>query len=137
MTAPNLVHLEGRRSLASTSLPLAHTSAVRTSSRPRSAPGTTKPRDDGARLDASVSCVFCHEPIELCSFTADHGTAYSASCTNCGLLVSVSGPVWDVWARTPAATRDDRSLAERLRARRVAIAARAILERVAASGYGV
>jgi len=95
----------------------------------RRAPRAVTPRAKAPVVDPTVTCVFCKEPIELSSFTLVGRNTCTASCPNCGLQVSVGAPQWAMWCRTPA-TSGDGGLGERLRARRVAIATRRILDRV-------
>jgi hypothetical protein len=75
--------------------------------------------------------VFCREPIAMSSFVIGERQARTGMCPNCGLMVSVAPAVWALWTQAEEASEHDRSLAERLRARRVAAAARLIRERVA------
>jgi hypothetical protein len=105
--------------------------AHQSANRPNPATDPNKVRRIGTVDAPSVACVFCREPIELSSFTADGRFTRTASCVNCGLLVSVAEQERVVWSHANATMDVDRSLAERLRARRVASAARAILDRVA------
>jgi hypothetical protein len=53
----------------------------------------------GAVDAPSVACVFCREPIELSSFNAGGRFNRTASCVNCGLLVSVAEQVWVLWSQ--------------------------------------
>jgi hypothetical protein len=80
-----------------------------------------------------VGCLFCREPIEISSFTAGQPDLrlLSAACSNCGLMVSATPSTLAGWSRPNDVSDGDR--ADRLRARRVAMGTRAILERVGAS----
>lgn len=108
-----------------------HERTHQSSNGPNTAAVPTKARAMGPLDDPSVACVFCLEPIEISSFKAGSPHARTASCENCGLLVSVAEHVWSLWSHVNSTTDVDRRLAERLRARRVATAARAIRDHVA------
>jgi hypothetical protein len=84
-------------------------------------------------LESTVACVFCREPIKLGSFVEGAHCTRTTSCTNCGLRVSVTEAAWTQWCATDTQSVAERTLGERLRARRVAIAAQLILEQVALS----
>lgn len=83
----------------------------------------------------TVRCVFCREPIEIGSFVAGASdpAIRSTACSNCGLMVSATSTTLAAWSRRGVASDQDDDLAGRLRARRVAMGTRAILERVGAS----
>jgi len=76
-----------------------------------------------------MACVFCREPIEIGSFIVGDRQTRSASCPNCGLRVSMTAYAWTLW-NADATSATERSLSDRRRARRVANAARLILEQV-------
>ena len=80
-----------------------------------------------------VGCVFCREPIAISSFVAapPDPRVLSTACTNCGLMVSATSAALAAWSRPNDSSDGD--LADRLRARRVALGTRAILDRVGAS----
>ena len=80
-----------------------------------------------------MTCVFCREPIELGSFVEAAHSTRTTSCTNCGLRVSVTEAAWAQWCAADTESVAERTLGERLRARRVATAAQLILEQVALS----
>ena len=89
-------------------------------------------------IDRPVTCVFCREPIEISCFKTGERQTRTASCPNCGLLISVAAPVWALWSRQNVTSEGTLGLAEQLRARRVATAARLALEDVVPStGLGV
>jgi len=83
-----------------------------------------------------VACMFCHERIEIASFVV--GTPdprlRSASCSNCGLMVSVTPSTLASWSTSDDAADRDRDLARRMRARRVAEGTLAVLRGVRTSG---
>jgi hypothetical protein len=76
-----------------------------------------------------MTCVFCREPIEIGSFIVGDRQTRSASCPNCGLRVSMTAYAWTLW-NAHATAPSELSLTDRLRARRVATAARLILQQV-------
>jgi hypothetical protein len=76
-----------------------------------------------------MTCVFCREPIEIDSFIVGERQTRSACCPNCGLRVSLTAYAWTLW-NADATTATDTSLSDRRRTRRVADAARLILEQV-------
>lgn len=63
-----------------------------------------------------VGCVFCRAPIEMSSVRIGERHNRTASCSNCGLLVSVAAPLWALWSRTYATPEVHRGPAERLEA---------------------
>jgi hypothetical protein len=79
-----------------------------------------------------VPCVFCREGIPTASFStvATDPRLTSASCPNCGLLVSATHATWAYWNR-PSNVEPERGRSEMLRARRVAVATRLLRERLA------
>lgn len=131
MTAPELLRAAERTLPAGPQSATQRTRTHRTTKRSSPEADETKARGIGAAGDPSVACVFCREPIEIAAFKAGSRRTRTASCVNCGLVVSVAEHVWALWSHVNATTDVDRHLAERLRARRVATAARAILDRVA------
>jgi hypothetical protein len=131
MTAPGLLPAVERTLAAGLQPATQHVEAHRSARRPNPAADPDKAPRTGAVDTPSVACVFCREPIELSSFKAGGRFNRTASCVNCGLLVSVAEQVWVLWSQASETTDVERSLAERLRARRVATAARTILDRVA------
>jgi hypothetical protein len=82
--------------------------------------------------DILVPCVFCREGIPTASFSTvpSDPRLTSASCPNCGLLVSATHATWAYWNR-PSNVEPERGRAEVLRARRVAVATRLLRERLA------
>ncbi len=86
----------------------------------------------GEPVEPSVGCIFCGEAIEIAWFVAGatEPIVRSAACRNCGLRVSATPRAWAAWSRRSEVSDD--GLADRLRARRVATASRAILQRVGA-----
>jgi hypothetical protein len=131
MTAPELLPAVERTLPAGLQPATQHVRTRQSANRPNPAADPNKAPRVGAVDASSVACVFCREPIELSSFKAGGRLNRTASCVNCGLLVSVAEQVWVLWSKANATMDVERSLAERLRARRVATAARAILDRVA------
>jgi hypothetical protein len=131
MTAPELLPAVERTLPAGLQSATQHVGTQQSANRPNSGADPDKAPSLGAVDAPSVACVFCREPIELSSFKASGRRNRTASCVNCGLLVSVAEQVWVLWSQANATMDVERSLAERLRSRRVASAARAILDRVA------
>jgi hypothetical protein len=131
MTAPELLPAVVRTLSAGLASTARHVGTHQSANRPNPATDRNKGLRIGAVDAPSVACFFCREPIELSSFTSGGRFNRTASCVNCGLLVSVAEQVWVLWSQANATMDVERSLAERLRARRVATAARAILDRVA------
>jgi hypothetical protein len=88
----------------------------------------------GLMTGPAVGCLFCREPIQIASFAAGppDPQVLSSVCSNCGLRVSATTATLGVWSRTDAVTHRDDDLAARMRARRVASGARAIIERAGA-----
>lgn len=93
----------------------------------------TRRRSQARGAGPAVGCLFCREPIAISSFVAGRQDprVLSAACGNCGLLVSATSTALATWSRPNDMT--ERELAARMRARRVALGTRAILERVGAS----
>jgi hypothetical protein len=131
MTAPELLPAVERTLPTGLLSPAQHVGTHQSANRSNPAADPITALRMGVVDAPSVACVFCREPIELSSFKAGGGFNRSATCVNCGLLVSVDEQVWVLWSRANTTMDVERSLAERLRARRVATAARAILDRVA------
>jgi hypothetical protein len=131
MTAPELLPAVERTLPAGLQPATQHVGTQQSANRPNPGTDPNKAPRLGAVDAPSVACVFCRIPIELSSFKAGGRLNRTASCVDCGLLVSVAEQVWVLWRQANATMDVERSLAERLRARRVASAARAILDRVA------
>ena len=104
--------------------------------RPSRTSGTAGSSAGEATPGPSVSCVFCREPIELQSFGAGDHQTRTATCSNCGLRVSVTAATWAQWCQADTVSVVERSLGERLRARRIATAAQLILQKVALTDEG-
>jgi hypothetical protein len=134
MTAQELLPAVERTLPAGLQSATQHVGTHQSANRPNPAADPNKAPHIGAVDTPSVACVFCREPIELSSFKAGGRRNRTASCVNCGLLVSVAEQVWVLWRQANATMDVEQSLAERLRARRVASAARTILDRAETPG---
>jgi hypothetical protein len=115
--------------------PATTTPAVTAESRPTRAPRRSRKAPVAGLF---VACMFCRERIEIASFVvgAPDPRLMSASCSNCGLMVSVTPSTLASWSTSDVvADRDrDSELARRMRARRVAQGTRAILRGVRTNG---
>ncbi len=131
MTAPELLPAVERTLPVGLHSATQHVGTQQSANRPNPGTDNNKAPSLGAVDAPSVACVFCREPIELLSFRAGGRRNLTASCVNCGPLVSVAEQVRVLWRQANATMDVERSLAERLRARRAPSAARAILDRVA------
>jgi hypothetical protein len=80
--------------------------------------------------------MFCRERIEIESFVvgAPDPRLMSASCSNCGLMVSVTPSTLASWSTSDVSADRDSELARRMRARRVAQGTSAILRGVRTNG---
>jgi transcription elongation factor Elf1 len=98
----------------------------------RRRPSGTRSTASGV-VEPSVTCVSCQERIAASSFVEGDHHRRTASCANCGLVVSVTAASWARQCEVDAAVVVERSLGERLRARRIARATESIRAQVALS----
>jgi hypothetical protein len=99
MTAPELLPAVERTLPAGLRSATHHVGKRQRANRPNPAADPNKAPGVGAVAASSVACVFCREPIELSSFKAGGRFNRTASCVNCGLLVSVAEQVWVLWSQ--------------------------------------
>jgi hypothetical protein len=82
-----------------------------------------------------VSCMFCAEPVVTTLFAQEPAgsSLMSASCPNCGLTLTVTPARLTAWTQ-PTASTGTTTPADALRARRVALATRAIQDSIRRAG---